>query len=131
MTCFANLKRSLTVLATVALLGASAPGGAADSGIPMPSFMEPQGTQCVEDTDFMRRNHMDVILDHRDKTMHEGIRTKKHSLKECINCHAADYQGDEKSQEQHFCVSCHQYTAAQPDCFQCHSLKPEQPGAAR
>ncbi len=127
MAWIARSRRYLTALMALSLLGAAAPSSAGDSRVPMPSFMEPTNAeQCVEPTDFMRRNHMNLILHQRDETMHKGIRTTKYSLKQCINCHAADYKGgSEEAQAQHFCVSCHQYAAVQPDCFQCHSLKPE------
>ena len=44
---------------------------------------------CVEPTDFMRRNHMEVIKHQRDETVHGGIRSTKHSLAGCIACHGA------------------------------------------
>lgn len=84
---------------------------------------------CVEDTDFMRRNHMDMLQHDRDKTMHKGIRDIKFSLKGCINCHA---EKDESGQvvnikdERHFCRGCHDYAAVKVDCFQCHSSLPEE-----
>jgi hypothetical protein len=86
------------------------------------------GTQCVEDPSIMRTNHMDLILHQRDKTMREGIRDGRHSLKECINCHVTK---DDKGQypdinsSQHFCNSCHTYVAVQIDCFSCHRTIPE------
>ena len=46
-----------------------------------------KGEQCVEPTDIMREIHYEFILHHRDATVHDGIRTTKHSLKNCINCH--------------------------------------------
>lgn len=96
--------------------------------VPLPVIPQGKGEQCVEDTDFMRRNHMKVLLHQRDETMHEGIRTKKHSLKECISCHAvegADETPVSASSPQHFCRSCHDYAAVKIDCFQCHASKPE------
>jgi len=53
------------------------------AGAPKPDIPKGKGDQCVEDTDFMRRNHMELILHQRDETMHRGVRPKKHSLKEC------------------------------------------------
>ncbi|HQT29866.1 MAG TPA: hypothetical protein PLE48_03175 [Thiobacillus sp.] len=84
-----------------------------------------KGEQCVEDTDYMRRNHMDVLDHHRDKTVIEGIRTKKYSLKECINCHASEKTGSVAKDKDDFCVSCHSYAAVKIDCFECHSTKPQ------
>jgi hypothetical protein len=84
-----------------------------------------KGEQCVEDTEYMRRNHMDVLDHHRDKTVIEGVRTKKHSLKECINCHASESTGSVAKGKDDFCVSCHSYAAVKIDCFECHSTKPQ------
>jgi hypothetical protein len=71
----------------------------------------------------MRKNHMDELLHKRDETMINGIRTKKHSLKACINCHVPEqYNGKvlRHTDPEHFCSTCHGYVAAQLDCFQCH-----------
>ena len=101
----------------------------ANSGrVPMPVIPMGKGDHCVEDTDFMRRNHMNLLMHERDETVHEGIREKRHSLKECISCHAV--QGPDQtpvtvSSPQHFCRSCHDYAAVKIDCFQCHASRPE------
>lgn len=84
-----------------------------------------RGDRCVEDTDYMRRNHMQLLTHHRDETVHEGIRTKKYSLKECINCHASKETGSVTAAKDNFCVSCHSYAAVKIDCFDCHSSKPQ------
>ena len=82
---------------------------------------------CSADTDEMRRNHMKYLVDKRDRTMHEGIRTEDYSLKECVACHASkDESGnfipiDEQGQ---FCESCHVRVAAKLDCFECHRTTP-------
>lgn len=71
----------------------------------------------------MRKNHMDELLHKRDETMKQGIRTKKHSLKACINCHVPEtYEGKalRHTDPEHFCATCHNYVAQQIDCFQCH-----------
>lgn len=95
--------------------------------VPMPTVNIVQGDQCVEPTDDMRRNHMKYILHQRDETMHKGIRTTKHSLKECINCHA-DVETNSVLGQQGFCETCHTYAAVTIDCFGCHTHKRE-PGA--
>jgi hypothetical protein len=83
--------------------------------------------ECVEPTADMRRNHMKYLLHHRDKTMHEGIRTKQHSLRECIDCHAVpgrDGKIPSIHSREHFCNSCHSYAAVKMDCWECHTPKP-------
>lgn len=86
-----------------------------------------KGEQCVEDTDYMRRNHMELIKHQRDETMHKGIRTKKYSLNECINCHVQpDSSGKVATIDspEHFCASCHNFAAVNIDCFSCHADRP-------
>jgi len=106
--------------------GAALAAGEVDS---LPKYPEPAGEKCVEPTDVMRREHMNFILHQRDETMHKGIRgiTAKHSLKECIDCHAGyDEQGKAVAinDEGQFCESCHSYTAVSIDCFGCHRATP-------
>jgi len=94
----------------------------------LPVIPEGQGTSCVEDTEFMRRNHMDLLMHQRDETTLKGVRTKKYSLKECLECHVV-YGADEVavtvSSPSHFCRSCHDYAAVSIDCFECHASRPE------
>ena len=83
---------------------------------------------CVEPIPEMRRNHMKYILHQRDETMHEGIRTSKYSLAECINCHVVpDKTGNypHYGDDDHFCTTCHTYAAVNIDCFGCHRDTPE------
>ncbi len=100
----------------------------ADARTPMPQFPEGRGEECVEPLDVIRRDHMDFLNHQRDKTMHEGIRTKQHSLKNCIECHASkDEKGNWVSVAApgQFCESCHSYAAVSMDCFGCHATTPE------
>ena len=86
-------------------------------------FSEEQG--CVEPTEEMRVNHMEYILEQRDATVHDGIRTRQHSLQECINCHVSDSEDAPRADsDKHFCNSCHTYAAVSIDCFQCHADRP-------
>ena len=94
----------------------------------LPVIPKANAEQCVGPTQDMRINHMDYILHQRDETVHDGIRTKKHALKECINCHVVakdDGSYPSVKTSEHFCATCHKYAAVSIDCFQCHSDKPE------
>ncbi|MDQ7016863.1 MAG: Hdr-like menaquinol oxidoreductase cytochrome c subunit [Gammaproteobacteria bacterium] len=129
--------RGITLLST--LLGGllMAASLLASAGVSAPVVPQGKGEQCVEPTADMRKNHMEYLLHQRDKTMHQGIRSKQHSLKECINCHVqANKAGDYPSvhgtnSEQHFCDSCHSYAAVKIDCFDCHADRPASPSAAK
>ena len=90
------------------------------------------GGECVKDTAWMRRYHMDLLQHDRDTTVHQGIRTNDGSLSECIACHVNTedsgkqvpvnaYEGPDGAQ---FCAGCHAYTGVKLDCFQCHSPVP-------
>lgn len=80
-------------------------------------------SQCVEPVEVMRRWHMEFIRHQRDKTMHQGIRTSKHSLVGCIDCHVSP--GADIHSKEHFCTACHSYAAVRVDCFQCHAATPQ------
>ena len=118
----------MLVLVCMASLAYAAGEQSAGNGGLLPVIPMGQGDSCVEDTDFMRRNHMDLLKHQRDETMKEGIRGKPYSLKECLSCHAVngpDAIPVTVSSPQHFCRSCHDYAAVSIDCFQCHASRPE------
>ena len=129
------IKHSLVILVTGLLLGMVIPGHAGDSLLPdvpeaQDRYSDTQG--CVEPTADMRKNHMEYILHQRDETMHEGIRTRQHSLVECINCHVSDAPDAPRvSSKEHFCNSCHTYAAVNIDCFQCHADRPVKTSAGQ
>lgn len=126
-----RINKLLLLVSAVLALTLSVPAAAGDSG----SSIKPnvpkavKGEQCVEDTAVMRREHMDMLKHQRDKTMRQGIRTKQHSLKECINCHvpAEDAPQAAKAEEGHFCMNCHAFAGVKIDCFECHATTPEKP----
>ena len=128
---FSLLRLTLWVLVGTAF--AVMPLSAGD-GVPypkIPSVPKAKGEQCVEPTEIMRRNHMEFILHQRDETTHRGIRTKKHSLNACIDCHVSpDANGEypRVSSEEHFCANCHHYAGVKIDCFGCHNDRPEPAG---
>lgn len=121
-----NLLALGAAVLTTAVLGLGGASVPAHAGAPKPVITKAvKGEQCVEDTAYMRKNHMKLLNVHRDKTVIEGVRTKKHSLKECINCHASEKTGSVATAKEDFCVSCHSYAAVKIDCFECHSTKPQ------
>ncbi len=109
-----------TVALVVGLLSGSVAADKKPARVPTPEINIERGEKCVEDTDYMRRHHQDLILHQRDKTVFEGIRTKKYSLKNCVDCHASKETNSVVGKEG-FCESCHAYTAVKIDCFSCHT----------
>lgn len=123
------------LLLTVALLfgGWFAPlqqVSAADDSIALganASAAKARGEGCVEPTEVMRSQHMEFLLHHRDETVLFGVRTKKHSLKNCIACHVSEDEGGNYlriNAEGQFCQGCHEQAAVHLDCFQCHATTP-------
>lgn len=103
------------------LLFATSSAWAVDSF--MPKLDVGKGGKCVEETQWMRKNHMNVLLHQRDEAVHKGIREEKHSLKNCIECHASLRDNSVLGRADSFCEGCHRYQAVKIDCFECHSSK--------
>jgi hypothetical protein len=119
----------LAVLAGVAALMA-APSSEAVAGVDLPKLERGKGEKCVEDTQFMRRNHMDLLKHQRDETMRKGIRTTRHSLKRCVECHASEKTGSVAASKEDFCAACHSYASVKLDCWDCHATRPGKKSAA-
>lgn len=119
MSCM--VKRLISLLALLVPLVIASGVSAAESRVPLPQLSKPLGERCVEETGFMRRNHMQLLKHQRDETMHRGIRTEQHSLKNCLACHASEKPAAEPQEQQHFCQSCHEYAGVRLDCFECHT----------
>ena len=119
---------NFTILVAFLVMGAFLPGQVLAEGRSLlPSIAKGKGDKCVLPTDYMRRNHMDLLDHQRDETVLGGIRTKKFSLKGCVSCHAvkgADGRAVTVKDPKHFCASCHNYAAVQIDCFDCHASRP-------
>jgi len=92
--------------------------------------------KCVMPTDYMRANHMQMLIDWRENVIRsrdagypsaddrmfinpEGKKYLASLSNTCLNCHSNKAQ---------FCDQCHNYVAVTPNCFGCHLTK-EQPVA--
>jgi len=121
-----GLLASLSIIASVVSMSVFA-------GAPIPDIPKGEGDKCVEDTQYMRESHMDLLLHQRDDTLRRGIRTKKHSLKECLTCHVvkdSNNQAISAANPKHFCRACHDYASVNIDCFDCHASKPGKKSAS-
>jgi len=128
----ASLRDRLRVMTlTVFMAGASMLVPNAVAGVNVPQLERGKGERCVEDTEYIRRNHMNLLKHHRDKTMRQGIRTTKHSLKGCVECHASEITGSVASSKEDFCMACHVFTGVKLDCWECHATKPASPKPVR
>ena len=79
-----------------------------------------QGDACVAPTGEMRRDHMTMLLQQRDRTLRQGQREPRFSLKNCVDCHASRQTGSVLGKDA-FCSSCHDYASVSIDCFECHT----------
>lgn len=122
MARLANWLRLAVLVGTAALSAVVSYPAAA--GVDLPKLEKGKGDKCVEDTQFMRRNHMELLKHQRDDTMRKGIRTTQHSLKKCVECHASEKSGSVAASKEDFCAACHSYASVKLDCWDCHATKP-------
>jgi hypothetical protein len=115
------------VLAVAGLVHA---GDGAAGRVAVPAVKIEAGGTCVAPTGEMRRNHMKMLLHQRDLTVHQGLRTPRFSLKNCVDCHASRETGSVLGKDG-FCSSCHAYASVSIDCFECHSPMRQANAAAR
>ena len=78
------------------------------------------GKTCVAPVEEMRRNHMQMLFHQRDRTLRQGVREPRFSLKGCVECHAGRESGSVLGTDG-FCSSCHSYASVKIDCFECHT----------
>lgn len=115
------MRFSAAIVAVVlAAAGLAASGEKSAARVAMPVIKIEYGEACVAATEEMRRDHMKMLLTQRDRTMRQGLRETRFSLKGCVECHASRETGSVLGQEG-FCSSCHVYAAVKMDCFECHT----------
>ena len=80
---------------------------------------------CIEDTDFMTREHMQLLNEWRDEVVRNGNRIyvakdgEEHVASltsNCMDCH---------SNKADFCDRCHDYVSVDPYCWDCHTYPEE------
>ena len=81
--------------------------------------------RCVESTEYMRANHMKLLIAWREGAVREGIRSYTATdgrafpvslTGTCLGCH---------SNKDKFCDRCHDYTGSKPACWSCHIIPEE------
>ena len=128
MMSFRQFAKHLVLLVGLSALPMMSFAGDLGPVLPKAKANASEETKCVEPVGVMRRDHMEFLKHKRDETLREGVRTKKHSLVECIDCHVTPNDKGEIARfgdDEHFCSSCHNYAAVNVDCFDCHSDVPE------
>ncbi|MBM4285178.1 MAG: menaquinol oxidoreductase [Deltaproteobacteria bacterium] len=114
---------ALVILPILPNLGKAVPPPKPQVDTPAIQKLAGQDKQCVEDTAWMRANHMLLLNDWREEVVRTGKREytgkggKKYNpslSNTCMECHS------NKSQ---FCDQCHNYVAVVPNCWGCHLEK--------
>jgi hypothetical protein len=109
-------------------LGKTVPAPAPKLDSPAIQKLAAKDKKCVMPTEWMRANHMQMLIDWRENV----VRTKEQKVttsrgrefkspdgklylaslsKTCLECH---------SNKADFCDKCHNYVAVVPNCFGCH-----------
>lgn len=79
-----------------------------------------EALECVEPVEWMRANHMELLIEWRDQALRQEKRVYVASTgkeyetslqKTCLACHT-DYDN--------FCKKCHDQNAVEPYCWDCH-----------
>lgn len=122
---FSLLLAAWLALTALLLPAAARAEGSAFGAVSIPQPASPtQAENCVEPVEIMRREHMHLLDQQRDRTVIDGERDGKHSLVGCMDCHNpvdANGQAASYGDAQHFCSECHAYASVKIDCFECHA----------
>jgi hypothetical protein len=87
--------------------------------------------KCVESKEYMRKNHVSLLVEWRDEVVREGKRTytaqdgRQHEMSltgTCLKCH---------SNKSNFCDRCHNYVKVSPKCYECHTFKERDAGISK
>jgi hypothetical protein len=117
------------VLVTVPLwqnLGKTVAAPAPKLDTPVIQKLAEKDKKCVMPTDWMRANHMQMLVDWRDNVVRtnekgaangrdfvtpDGKKYLASLTNTCMDCH---------SNKEKFCDQCHNYVAVAPNCWGCH-----------
>lgn len=97
--------------------------------------------ECIESKEYMRENHMQLLLEWRDSAVRDGesvyINSKGKAYEisiqnTCLECHNDTPTSTVinntnitpptvNADSNQFCFSCHDYAAVEPNCWSCHS----------
>ena len=97
-----------------------AEGAAPEVSLDTPAINAMADARCVEDVEWMRAHHMDLLNDWKVQVVREGNRVYVSedgteylaSLQNtCLECH---------SNYEDFCLKCHTYSNVNPTCWECH-----------
>jgi len=100
-----------------------------------PPFQNPvsntAGEKCIESKDYMRANHMRLLIAWRDSVVRNGERTyiasdgrlwNKSLTPTCMACHGQANTAGESTSPATYCEHCHRYVGVRTPiyCWDCH-----------
>lgn len=116
----AGLALFTLIIAAPFLLNIGKAGAGPEINLDTPVIGQLNEKKCVEPLEFMRTNHPELLKDWREQAVREGQTSYTSSegavyamsLEDnCLKCH---------SNRAGFCDSCHNYTAVDLYCWDCH-----------
>ncbi|GBD98953.1 hypothetical protein BMS3Abin07_00984 [bacterium BMS3Abin07] len=97
-----------------------------DPKLDTPVIQKMKVKECVEPKEYMRKDHMQLLISWRDAALRDGDRIYKSTSgkdyhislqNSCLKCH---------SNKKKFCDECHNYVSVKPYCWDCHFAKKEE-----
>ena len=76
--------------------------------------------KCVESTEYMKAEHMQLLDIWREKVVREGKRTYVNPEGKSFNMSLSNTCLDCHSNKAEFCDRCHNYASVSPYCWDCH-----------
>ncbi len=112
----------LVILATYPFWGSLGKSVAApELSFDTPAINALSEQHCIEDAEYMRDNHMQLLSDWKVSVVRDGNRVyvsdmdgQEYSMSlqnTCLECH---------SNKEQFCDACHDYLDVTPNCWDCH-----------
>ncbi|MFP4445581.1 MAG: sulfate reduction electron transfer complex DsrMKJOP subunit DsrJ [Desulfosudaceae bacterium] len=97
----------------------------ADAEAPEPELTEKakQAEKCVEATEYMTTEHMQLLDDWRERVVRHAERTYINSQGKKFDMSLTDTCLDCHSNKDKFCDKCHDYASVRPYCWDCHNTK--------
>lgn len=104
-------------------------GGSPELSYDTPAINAMVDPQCIEDVDYMRANHMNLLNDWKVQVVREGNRIYIASDGTEYLASLQNTRFECHSNYEDFCLECHTYSNVTPTCWECH-VEPTVTGGA-
>ncbi len=82
--------------------------------------------ECIRSTDYMKKEHMQLLNEWRDAVVRDGYRVFVNSQGKSFNMSLSNTCLDCHSNKAEFCDRCHDYVSVSPYCWDCHIEDPKE-----